>query len=60
MEFLKHLFLMLVLTISFQNVGDQLIVDFHKLFVDLLVIFGILVPDERMINLIKGFKHFNI
>ena len=38
---------MLVLTISFQNVGDQLIVDFHKLLVDLLVIFGILVPEQR-------------
>ena len=42
---------MLFLTISFQYMGDQLIVDLHELLVDLLVVFGILVPDQRMVDL---------
>ena len=42
---------MLLLTISFQYMGDQFIVDLHELLVDLLVIFGILVPDQRMVDL---------
>ena len=39
-----------LLTISFQYMGDQLIVDLHELLVDLLVIFGVLVPDQRMVD----------
>ena len=40
---------MLLLTIGFQYMGDQFIVDLHKLLVDLLVIFGILVPGQTIV-----------
>ena len=40
---------MLLLTIGFQYMRDQFIVDLHKLLVDLFVIFGILVPDQTIV-----------
>ena len=34
-------------TICLQYMGNELVVDLNELFVDLLVIFGILVPEQR-------------
>ena len=48
------------LTVCFQYVGYQFIVDLHKLLVDLLVIFGILVPDQRMVDLKVYYFHLLI
>ena len=51
---------MVLLTIRFQYMGDQLIVDLHKLLVDLLIIFGILVPDQRIVDLKVYHSHLLI
>ena len=49
-----------LLTVGFQYMGDQFIVDLHELLVDLLVIFGILVPDQRVDDLKVDHHYFHL